>query len=82
MSDETYEERARAVKVYKIVRVCEQMLDEVPDLAAAAFRDASPELRARVAEVAGTRVPSDRTWALVVATIEQAIQRREGETNG
>lgn len=74
-----HEDRARTVKAAKLRRVCEWMLEERPDLTVGDLRGATPELRDRVARVAGTRTPSDQTWGLVTDQLARDFPRRDTE---
>lgn len=60
------EAAARTRKVVALVDVIRHLMSDVhPDAVSRALRDASPELRAELADLAGVRVPSDTTWRMV-----------------
>ena len=64
-----HEERARAIKAAKLVRVARRLLDE-PDVTIDSIATADEQVRLRVAKVAGVNPPSEQTWAVMCALLE------------
>lgn len=69
-----HEERARAAKAYKLSRVALRLLDDNPAVTIEDLRAAGPEIRGRMAVVAGVWTPSDATWEVMIRLVEE--QRR------
>ena len=67
-----YQERARALKAYRLARVLCAAADVPPE----EWADATPGIRDRVAVIAQTRKPSDLTWRMAVDLLEEM---RRGE---
>lgn len=71
-----YEEEGRAVKATKLARVLLPVLRRNPRMTADAVAAMGPEARAVVAQLAGVKVPSDRTWAVAVSMIRDQLATR------
>jgi hypothetical protein len=75
-----YEERARAVKAAKLVRVVRKVMDEYEsDLERAAMLDdleqAPEDFRLRCAQLAKIKPPSEQTW-LVMVDVLRTLEAR------
>lgn len=76
MDGNIHEERARAVKAFKLARICEHMMGINPDITVAHMAQCDEVMRLRVARAARVRVPSEATWELVIEMLH-AFARRD-----
>ena len=70
-----YEEEGRAVKATALARVLLPVMRRNPRLSIEGVEAMGPEARATVAKLAGVKVPSDRTWAVMVQLIRAQLAR-------
>ncbi len=73
-----YEERARAIKAYRLSRVMLRTIVE-HDHTVEDVRNADAHTRKLAARVAGCRPPSDATWDLVCALLAEQIEGLKGQ---
>lgn len=66
----------RARKAYKISRVLLRLVDDSPDVSVDHLVDATEEFRLRIAALAKTREPSEKTWSIAVDLVRTELGLR------
>lgn len=73
MGESPFEDRARAIKASKIVRVLRRVIDADPTITIDDLAHADDTFRHRVADLAKVRVPSERSWAVALAILHEQM---------